>query len=106
MKFGEYQMEARRTQIVGVPGGLAIHGLGLAGEAGEVIEMLKKHVGHGHELDRLKLQKELGDVLWYVSAIATECGIELDLVAQLNIEKLKKRYPDGFQKERSINRDE
>lgn len=85
---------------------LAIYGLGLAGEAGEVVEAIKKHVGHGHNLDTEKLEKELGDVLWYLAAIATRNGISMTNVAEVNIKKLMKRYPDGFSSERSVNRDE
>lgn len=83
---------------------LAVMGLGVAGEAGEVVELIKKHVGHGHELPPEQLKKELGDVLWYVAAIATLAGFSLDEVAQLNIAKLKARYPEGFSEAASKNR--
>lgn len=83
---------------------LSLNALGVAGEAGEVADLVKKHVGHGHPLDRDKLAKELGDVLWYVAALAHDVGLDLSTVAALNIEKLKRRYPDGFSTERSINR--
>ena len=83
---------------------LAIAGLGLAGEAGEVVDYLKKVVGHGHKLDRDKLVKELGDVLWYVAEICSAINADMSDVAQQNIDKLKDRYPDGFSSERSINR--
>ena len=83
---------------------LAIAGLGLAGEAGEVVDYLKKVVGHGHKLDRDKLVKELGDVLWYVAEICSAINADMSDVAQQNIDKLKARYPDGFSSERSINR--
>lgn len=68
------------------------------------MELYKKHIGHGHELDTFKLAKELGDVLWYISAIATGLGLDLDLIVQHNIDKLQARYPDKFSSERSINR--
>ena len=111
MSFGltllEYQTKARRTLILSQEPVLqAVLGLGLAGESGEVIEMLKKHVGHGHELDRHKLAKELGDVLWYIAAIATLNDLDLQTVAELNIAKLEKRYPDGFDPKRSQERAE
>ena len=83
---------------------LAINALGIAGEAGEVADLVKKHVGHGHPLDRNKLAKELGDVLWYVAALAHDIGLDLSTVAALNVVKLRRRYPDGFSTERSINR--
>jgi NTP pyrophosphatase (non-canonical NTP hydrolase) len=100
MDFKEYQEQAARTD----GGNLTAHFLGLCGEAGEVVELFKKHIGHGHELNLVKLEKELGDVLWYISAIATGLGLDLDLIAQYNIDKLKTRYPDKFSAERSINR--
>lgn len=79
---------------------------GLTGEAGEVADLIKKHFGHGHELDLIKVNKELGDVLWYLSQLAEQFGLSLDDVAQANIDKLKKRYPDGFSEEASKNRRE
>lgn len=78
--------------------------LGLCGESGEVTEIIKKHFYHGHKLDRDNLLLELGDVAWYLAVIAELCGIELSEVFEANIEKLQKRYPDGFSSERSINR--
>lgn len=81
-------------------------GLGIAGEAGEVADLIKKHLHHNHELDREELIKELGDVCWYVALGCTALGIEMAEVMQRNIEKLKKRYPDGFDSNKSINREE
>jgi|GEM_PF-951992 len=78
--------------------------MGLAGEAGEVVDLLKKHVYHGHGLDVDELSKELGDVLWYVAGIATENHMTLQGIMDYNIEKLNKRYPNGFSCEDSINR--
>ncbi|MDT8901853.1 nucleoside triphosphate pyrophosphohydrolase family protein [Anaeroselena agilis] len=79
-------------------------GMGLAGEAGETIDYLKKVVFHGHQLDKDKLQKELGDCLWYIATLATTAGLSLSDVAAANIEKLRARYPEGFDPARSINR--
>lgn len=78
---------------------------GLNGEAGEVIDLLKKHEFQGHELDREKLIDELGDVQWYIALAATAMGKTLEDIMQHNVDKLKKRYPEGFDKNRSINRD-
>ena len=83
---------------------LAIRSLGLAGEVGEVVELIKKHLGHGHELDKEKVEKELGDVLWYVATLADALDIDLGTVGDKNIEKLKKRYPEGFSHSASRNR--
>jgi NTP pyrophosphatase (non-canonical NTP hydrolase) len=78
--------------------------LGLVGESGEVVDLIKKHVYHGHPLDSDKLLKELGDVLWYVAALATALDVELSEVAAKNIAKLTARYPEGFSSEASMNR--
>lgn len=78
--------------------------MGLCGESGEAIDIVKKHLAQGHELDREKLIKELGDVAWYIAETATALDIELEEVLTRNIEKLKERYPEGFDFERSINR--
>lgn len=81
-------------------------GLGIAGEAGEVADLIKKHLHHGHELDRDKLIKELGDVAWYLALGCSVLKVDMKTVLWKNVEKLKKRYPEGFSSERSINRDE
>lgn len=80
--------------------------MGLCGEAGECIDLVKKVRFQGHGLDYLELQKELGDVAWYLAIAAWGAGFDLSEVLEENIEKLKKRYPEGFSKERSINRAE
>ncbi|MBY0011483.1 nucleoside triphosphate pyrophosphohydrolase family protein [Paenibacillus typhae] len=72
------------------------YAMGLSGEAGEVTDLLKKVVFHGHDLDKDKLKKELGDVMWYVAMLASTAGIELNEIASANIEKLRQRYPEGF----------
>lgn len=77
---------------------------GLAGEAGEVADNLKKEVGHGHPYDAAGLLEELGDALWYLSELARIHGIALSDVAGSNIAKIRARYPDGFTEERSRNR--
>jgi NTP pyrophosphatase (non-canonical NTP hydrolase) len=102
----EYQTAAGRTAPQGLMDEkqIAVFALGIAGEAGEVAELIKKYVGHGHPMDRDKLCKELGDVLWYVSALARSLGIPLSEVAQVNVAKLMKRYPEGFSSEASRNR--
>lgn len=79
--------------------------MGLCGESGEAIDIVKKHLAQGHELDREKLAKELGDVAWYLAETATAIGYDLEDIFQMNIDKLKKRYPEGFSVEKSVNRD-
>ncbi len=78
--------------------------MGLCGESGEVIDLVKKHLHQGHELDKEKITKELGDVMWYISEIAYSLDIDLETVLKLNIDKLSKRYPNGFNTNDSINR--
>ena len=80
--------------------------MGLCGESGEAIDIVKKHLAQGHELDREKLIKELGDIAWYLAEMATVLDITLEEVLERNIEKLKKRYPEGFDKEKSLHREE
>ena len=80
--------------------------LGLAGEAGEVCDIVKKYIFQGHNLETQKIVDELSDVLWYVALTAQGIGCDLDSIMEHNINKLKKRYPNGFEAERSINRTE
>lgn len=83
-----------------------VHGLmGLNGEAGECIDLYKKFMFHGHEFDKEHFAKELGDVAWYLAVCADAIGYDLETILKMNIEKLKKRYPDGFDSSRSIHRD-
>ncbi len=79
--------------------------LGLAGEAGEFNDAIKKVIYHGHNPDTEKLTFELGDILWYISLACYALDLELDEVAIKNIDKLTKRYPKGFTSKDSINRE-
>ncbi|MBO7252759.1 MAG: GNAT family N-acetyltransferase [Oscillospiraceae bacterium] len=78
--------------------------MGLCGESGEAIDIVKKWLAQGHELDREKLAKELGDIAWYLAETAWALEIPLEDILQGNLDKLKQRYPEGFDAERSINR--
>ena len=80
--------------------------MGLCGESGEAIDIVKKHLHQGHELDKEKLAKELGDIAWYLAETAWALDIPLENILQGNIDKLKKRFPEGFSTERSIAREE
>lgn len=106
MTLNEYQELAQRTARPDATGMDKITNgcMGMCGEAGECIDLLKKHLQQKHALDTEKLLDECGDVLWYVVELATGLGVSLETVAQHNIGKLRKRYPDGFSPERSINR--
>lgn len=104
MLANDYQHACMRTVTEEFT--LANAGLGLAGECGETVDILKKHLYHGHDLDRKELVKELGDCSWYLAVIAKMCDISLSEVFETNIDKLMKRYPEGFSKERSIHRED
>lgn len=102
----QYQAAAARTINMGLSErDLLINGvMGLCGEAGEAIDIVKKHIAQGHELDRDKLIKELGDVAWYLAETATALGVPLGEVLCRNIDKLTARYPDGFAANKSVFR--
>ena len=80
--------------------------MGLCGESGEAIDIVKKWLAQGHELDKEKLAKELGDICWYLAETATALGLSLEDIMAANIEKLRKRYPEGFDAARSLHRSE
>lgn len=106
MNLNEYQDWAGRTanKNLNAVDTMAQDALGIAGEAGECADLVKKHLFHKHPLDKDKLVKELGDVLWYVSQLAADIGVTLDEVAEKNIAKLKARYPEGFTEKASLER--
>lgn len=79
--------------------------MGLCGESGEAIDIVKKYLHQGHKLDKDKLIKELGDIAWYLAETAYALDIDLDEVLEQNIAKLKARYPEGFDSQRSIHRE-
>ncbi len=78
--------------------------MGLCGESGEAIDIVKKWFAQGHELDKEHLIKELGDIAWYLAETATALDVDLATVLQGNLDKLNKRYPEGFDAHRSIVR--
>jgi len=106
MKLNEYQQLALRTDddTISIASRLLNGLMGLNGEAGEAIDIMKKSLFQGHELDIDKLEKELGDVLWYLAISANALDCTLEHIAQRNIDKLKARYPEGFSSDKSINR--
>ena len=106
MTINEYQQLAMTTLNKDLSDkDVLINGvMGLCGESGEVIDLVKKWLAQGHELDKEKLIKELGDVAWYIAEIATVLGVTLEEVLKKNIEKLRARYPEGFKYADSINR--
>ena len=107
MTLNEYQQAAQRTSTTRQSMFQIINGImGLFGEGGELADVYKKYAFQGHEFDRDHMAKELGDVLWYVAETASGLGMTLEEIAQMNIDKLKARYPDGFEADRSLHRAE
>lgn len=78
--------------------------MGLCGESGEAIDIVKKWLMQGHELDKEHLIKELGDVAWYLAEAATALDVPLEAVFQGNLDKLRQRFPNGFDTESSVHR--
>ena len=108
MTINEYQQLAMTTLNPALDRkDVLINGvMGLCGESGEAIDIVKKWLAQGHELDKEKLAKELGDIAWYLAETAYALDIPLEDILQANIDKLKKRYPEGFETERSLHREE
>ncbi len=111
MNANEYQVKAARTMdgdcsndFDDLEISLIWNSLGLVGEAGEIAEHIKKGILHKHGIDKGELKRELGDVLWYLSALCTRLDFSLADVMQTNIDKLLTRYPDGFSYEDSHRR--
>ena len=98
MNFEEYAIAVASTKNpdLNVPEQFSNWALGIAGEAGEVAEVIKKHLYHGKALDLNDLEKEMGDVLYYIQAMCNLTGLTLEKCMQHNADKLKKRYPNGF----------
>lgn len=107
MNMDQYQKQAARTRVDREYRDALVYGaLGLAGEAGEAANKIKKVVYHAHPENLPEIIEELGDVLWHIAEIATVLEVDLHTIAAANIGKLLRRYPDGFDTERSINRDD
>lgn len=109
MELNKYQELAQRTSHSyreNLTEALLFAAINIPGEAGEIANYVKKVVWHRHPFDPIKMVDELGDLLWYIQKAASDLGFTLEDIATYNIEKLKKRYPDGFSSERSINREE
>lgn len=104
----DYERQAMRTaNFSGTAREILIEvGLGITGEAGEVADMIKKHVRQGHALDKEHLTKELGDVAWYLALGCRVLNVPMEVVLQANIDKLAARYPNGFETAKSVNRAE
>ena len=106
MTPNEYQAQAMRwlNPALSEKGTLINGVMGLCGESGEVIDLVKKHLSQGHPLDREALAKELGDVAWYLAEAATALDVPLETVFQENLDKLHRRFPNGFDTQASVHR--
>lgn len=105
MTINEFQKEALRTVSDDSENVRLMEGLvGLSSEAGEALDILKKFLFQGHELDKEHLAEELGDVAWYLAVAADAIGRSLEDILKQNIEKRQNRYPEGFDSSRSVNR--
>lgn len=111
MTPNEYQQLAGRTlldkpdfNITDADVMVAWNAIGLAGEAGEVADLVKKGIFHQQGIDRSKMIKELGDVLWYVAALCSHLSVTMETVMEINIEKLRARFPEGYTPERTTYR--
>lgn len=107
MDFTEYQKLAQTTSNDKLTKREHIlnGALGLNGESGEVADLIKKAFMQGHTIDRVKIWEEIGDVLWYCAELAAATDMDLGFIAQWNIDKLRRRFPNGFSTERSVNRE-
>ena len=109
MTINEYQTAALRTAQTDKLTArelLLNSALGLCGESGEVADLLKKYHFQGHNLNIDHVAKELGDIAWYLAVGAYSIGYDLEKILQMNVDKLKARYPDGFSTDRSLHRAE
>ena len=109
MTINEYQTAALRTaqtDKLTASDLLLNSALGLCGESGEVADLVKKHRFQGHDLELDHVAKELGDIAWYLAVGAYSIGYDLETILQMNVDKLKARYPDGFSTDRSLHRAE
>lgn len=108
MDIKEYQDKAMRTK----PSHLSKEkqilnaSLGLSGEVGECVDHIKKWAFHGHEIDKDYIKKELGDITWYIALMSDALDLDMEEIYKENIMKLEKRYPDGFNEEQSLNRED
>lgn len=107
MTINEYQQRAMASLNPELKGRdvLINSVMGLCGESGEAIDIVKKWLAQGHLLDKAHLASELGDVAWYLAEAATALGLDLEDILQANLDKLERRYPEGFSTEKSVSRE-
>lgn len=99
----EYEKVAERIGA-GTTGSLLHGAIGISGEAGELLDAVKKHVFYGKPLDVNNVKEEISDVLWYQAIALEAVGSSFDEVMQINHDKLEKRYPSGFTEQHAVAR--
>lgn len=106
MDVNEYQKSAMKTlnSMLDKKDVLINSVMGLCGESGEAIDIVKKWLMQGHDLDKEHLIKELGDIAWYLAEAATALDVPLETVFQGNLDKLRRRFPNGFDTQASVHR--
>ena len=106
MEIKEFQLKSTRTLNMELSKEQLISNMifGANGELGEVTDILKKHLFHYHKLDQGHLAEEIGDVMFYLVNLATLFNFNMEDILQANVDKLKKRYPDGFTAKASVER--
>jgi NTP pyrophosphatase (non-canonical NTP hydrolase) len=106
MEIKEYQLEAARTIVVlETPILDDLHMvLGMQTESAELADVYKKHIAYGKELDLVNIKEELADQMWYIANLCNLHGWDLRDILQTNINKLRARYPDKFDKDLALNR--
>ena len=106
MDVNEYQKSAMKTlnPMLDKKDILINSVMGLCGESGEAIDIVKKWLMQGHDLDKEHLIKELGDIAWYLAEAATALDVPLETVLQENLDKLRRRFPNGFDTQASVHR--
>lgn len=106
MDVNEYQKSAMKTlnPMLDKKDVLINSVMGLCGESGEAIDIVKKWLMQGHDLDKEHLIKELGDIAWYIEEAATALDVPLETVFQGNLDKLRRRFPNGFDTQASVHR--
>lgn len=109
MRTNDHKNTGRLCNAIQWPydmGGVINASLGLSGEVGELNDYIKKAIFHKHPLDPVVVKKEISDVMWYTALMCESFGFDMGEIAQLNIDKLKARYPEGFDPEKSLHRKE
>lgn len=106
MEFKEYQEKAARTLAqLENPLMNELHMvMGLATESAEIVDVYKKHIAYGKELDDVNLQEEIGDIMWYIANLISMKNWNMSRILSTNIDKLSARYPEKFTEENAITR--